>query len=112
MASVIVGYAFDLAQSHRQHRLRAFERLNLAFFIHAQNHRIFRRMQVQTYNIPYFLYKKWIGRELEMFLSVRLQSKGLPNAVHRRFRQSRLLGNLPDTPVRAAFWFCLQGLAN
>src|SRR5258706_4906821 len=70
MASVIVGHALDVAKPHRQHRLRTFERLNLALFIHAQNHCIFWGIQVQPYNIPYFLYEKWIGRELEMFLSV------------------------------------------
>ena len=73
VASVIVGHALDVAKSHRQHRLRTFQRLNLALFIHAQNHSVFWRIQVQPYNIPYFLYEKWIGRELEMFLPVRLQ---------------------------------------
>jgi hypothetical protein len=61
VASVIMRHTLDVAESHRQHRLGAFERLNLTLFIHAQNHSIFRRMQVQTYNIPYFLYKKWIA---------------------------------------------------
>src|ERR1039458_10059567 len=112
VAPVIVRYALDVAESHRQHRLRAFQRLNLALFIHAQNHSIFRWIQVQPYNIPYFLYKKWIGRELEMFLSVRLQSEGLPDAVYGRFRHARLFGDLPDTPVRAVFRFRLQRLAN
>src|ERR1019366_3607358 len=112
VATVIVRYALDVADPHRQHRLRAFERLNLTLFIHAQNHSIFRWIQVQPYNIPYFLYKKWIGRELEMFLSVRLQSEGLPDAVYGRFRPARLFGDLPDTPVRAVFRFRLQRLAN
>src|SRR5260370_37118597 len=75
--SVIMRHAFDVAESHRQHRLGTFERLNLALFIHAQNHCIFRRMQVQTYNIPYFLYKKWIAGQLEMLLPVRLDSTSL-----------------------------------
>src|ERR1039458_3557468 len=75
VTTVIVRYALDVADPHRQHRLRAFERLDLTLFIHAQNHSIFRWIQVQPYNIPYFLYKKWIGRELEMFLPVRLQPK-------------------------------------
>src|ERR1700730_13860547 len=85
VASVIVGHAFDVAQSNRQHRLRAFERLNLAFFIHTQKHRTFRRMQVQTYNIPYFPYKKWIGRELEMTASsLRGRSSGRATFRSRR----------------------------
>src|SRR5215469_1435236 len=112
VASIIVGHSLDVTQPQWQHRLRAFERLNLALFIYAQNHSIFRRIQVQPYNIPYFLYKKWIVRELEMPLSVRRQSKGLPNAMHRRFGQSRLLRDLPNSPVRAVFRFRLQRLAN
>src|SRR5258708_19635060 len=112
MASVIVGHALDVAKPHRQHRLRTFERLNLALFIHAQNHCIFWGIQVQPYNIPYFLYEKWIGRELEMFLSVWLYPESLPDAVHRGLRHPRVCGDLSDTPVRALFRFRLQRLAN
>src|SRR3990172_3321016 len=112
VAPVIVRYALDVADSHRQHRLRAFQRLNLTLFIHAQNHSIFRWIQVQPYNISYFLYKKWIGRELEMFLSVRLQPEGLPDAVYGGFRQPRLVRHLPDAPVCAVFRLRLQRLAN
>src|ERR1019366_1871017 len=112
VTTVIVRYALDVADPHWQHRLRAFERLDLTLFIHAQNHSIFRWIQVQPYNIPYFLYKKWIDRELEMFLPVRLQPEGLPDAVYGRFRHARLFGDLPDTPVRAIFRFRLQRLAN
>src|SRR6266581_3219412 len=88
VAPVIVRYALDVAEPHRQHRLRAFQRLNLALFIYTQNHSIFRWIQVQPYNIAYFLYKKWIGRELEMLLPVRLQPEGLPDAVYGRFRHA------------------------
>src|SRR5260370_15204150 len=87
-------------------------RLNLALFIHAQNYGVFRRIQVQPYNIPYFLYEKWIRRELEMFLPVGLQSKGVPDAVHRRLRYARCFGDLPDTPMRTAFRFRFQRLAH
>ena len=72
MPSVVVGHTLDIAKSHRQQRLGAFQRLNLTLFIHTQNYCIFRRIQVQPYNIPYFFYKKWIRRELEMFLTVGL----------------------------------------
>ena len=109
---VIVSHSFDITQSQRQHWLGAFQCLNSALLIHAQNHSIFGGIQVQPYNIPYFFYKKWIVRKLEMFLSMRLQAKRLPDAVHRRFRYSALVGNLTDTPVRSDFGFRLQRLAN
>ena len=37
VAVVIVSYSFDIAQPHRQHRLGAFQRLDLAFLVHAQH---------------------------------------------------------------------------
>jgi hypothetical protein len=69
-------------------------------------------MKIQPYNIPYFFYKKWIARKLEMFLPMRLQAKRLPDAVHRRFRYSGLVGNLTNTPVRSSLGFRLERLAN
>ena len=109
---IIMSHSFHITQSQRQHRLGAFQRLNSALLIYAQNHSIFRGIQIQPYNIPYFFYKKWIVRKLEMFLSMRLQAKRLPDAVHGRFRYSRLVGKLTDTPVRCALGFRLQRLAN
>src|SRR5215471_9534259 len=110
--SVIVGYTLDVAKSHRQHRLGAFERLNLALFIYAQNHCIFWWMQVQTYNIPYFFDKKWIAGKLEMLLPVRFQSEYLPDAMYCGFRYPRVFCDLPNTPMRAILRFALQGLAH
>jgi hypothetical protein len=66
--------------------------LNSALLIDAQNHRIFRGIQIQPYHIPYFFYKKWIAGELEMFLLMWLQAKRLPDAMYVNF----------DTPVSSA----------
>ncbi len=44
VASIIVCHSLDVSQSQRQHRLGAFQRLNSALLIHAQNHCIFRRI--------------------------------------------------------------------
>src|SRR5205823_8026610 len=66
VASIIVGHSFNITQAQRQHRLGAFQRLNSALLIYAQNHCIFRWIQVQPYNIPYLFYKKWIARKLEL----------------------------------------------
>ena len=107
MASIIMGHSLDITQTQRQHRLGAFQRLNSALLVHAQNHGIFRGIQIQPYNIPYFFYKKWIAGELETLLPVWLQAKRLPDAVHGRFRQARLPCKLPDTPVRSVFGFRL-----
>jgi hypothetical protein len=69
VASIIMGHSFDITQAQRQHRLGAFQRLNSALLIYAQNHCIFRWIQVQPYNIPYLFYKKWIARKLELFFA-------------------------------------------
>jgi hypothetical protein len=92
VASIIVGHSFDITQSQRQHRLGAFQCLNSALLIDAQNHSIFRGIQIQPYHIPYFFYKKWIAGELEMFLLMWLQAKRLPDAMYVNF----------DTPVSSA----------
>jgi len=55
---------------------------------------------------------RWIAGKLELFLSMWLQAKRLPNAVHRRFRQAGLPSNLPGAPARSVFRFRLQRLAN
>lgn len=52
---VVVGYAFDIAKPHRQHRLAAFEGLNLALLVDAQNQRIFRWIQIQPDHIAHLL---------------------------------------------------------
>jgi hypothetical protein len=43
-------------------------------FPHAQNHRISLGIQMWPDNIPYFLYKKWIARGLELSLPVQLHA--------------------------------------
>ena len=58
MASVVVRHALDVTESQRQHRLGAFERLNLALFIHAQYYGALRRTQVRPYHIRYLLHKR------------------------------------------------------
>ena len=40
MAEVVVGHALDVAEAQRQQRLGAFERLNLAFLVEAQDQRL------------------------------------------------------------------------
>ena len=44
---IIVSHSFHITQSQRQHRLGAFQRLNSALLIDAQNHSIFRGIQIQ-----------------------------------------------------------------
>jgi len=89
MTLIVVGNSLDVSESHGQHRLSAIQRLDLAFFIHAENYCLVGRIQVEPDNIADFFHKEWIGRKLEMPLPVRLKSKHMPNAANR------LEGNTP-----------------
>src|SRR6185295_19654089 len=80
VALVVVRAPLGLAKTHRQHRLRAVKRLNLALFIDADDQRLVRRIEIETDNVAYFLDELRIGRELERFCAMRLQAKGTPDA--------------------------------
>jgi hypothetical protein len=69
---IVVGDAIDVAKPHRQNRLGALERLNLAFFIDAQHDRVIRRIVVETDDVADLLYELRVGRELEAPGAVRL----------------------------------------
>src|SRR3990172_13193159 len=68
--------------------------------------------QIQTDDVAYLLDEKRIVRQLEVPLAMRLHSPGLPDAMHRRLRQSALGGHLADAPVRAVSRFRLLGSAD
>ena len=51
-----------------QHGLRAIECLDLALLVHAQNHGLQWRIQVQPDDIAHLVHKKWIGGELKGLL--------------------------------------------
>jgi hypothetical protein len=48
---VVVGTPLGLSWSHRQRRLRAIERLDLALFISAQHQRPFRWVDIQAADV-------------------------------------------------------------
>ena len=43
---VVVSDTFHVARSQRQQRLTSFQRLDLALFVHAQDHSVFGRIQI------------------------------------------------------------------
>lgn len=85
MADIIVCETLHISQPHRQHGLGAIQCLNLAFFVHTQHQGIVGRIQIQPHDIPHLLHKEGVSGELEMLLTVRLNPKGLPDALDRRF---------------------------
>src|SRR5688572_9726369 len=45
MAHIVVGDALDISQSHRQHRLRTIESLNLALLVHTEHQCVIGRVR-------------------------------------------------------------------
>ena len=58
MAHIVVGDAFDAAQTHGQHRLGPLEGLHLALLINAQNQSMVWRIEVQADHIAHLLDEK------------------------------------------------------
>ncbi len=65
---VIMRLLFWHARAQRQHGLAPVQRLNLRHLVHAQQHL---PMQVQPHNVPHFLDKQRVFRELEGLAAVR-----------------------------------------
>ena len=59
---VVVGDAVDVAEPHRQNRLGALERLDLAFLIDAQDDRMIWRVEVKPHDVPDLLDEQRVGR--------------------------------------------------
>jgi hypothetical protein len=54
MTLVVVGHGAGAAPLHRQSRLRAVERLNLALLIDREHHGMIGRIDVEADNLPEF----------------------------------------------------------
>ena len=69
------------ASPHRQQRLGAIQRLDLAFLIHTQHQSLIGWVQVQSDDIPNLFAEAGIFAELELSQTVRLKSVKLPDAI-------------------------------
>jgi hypothetical protein len=73
MAFIVMRASLHLPGTHRQQRLGAVQRLDLAFLIDADDQRLVRRIQIKPHDIAYFLDELRIGRKFERFGAMRLQ---------------------------------------
>ena len=55
VAFVVVGAPLDLAGAHRQQRLRAIQRLDLALFIDAKHQSALRRVKIEANDVTHLL---------------------------------------------------------
>lgn len=65
MPPIVVRATFDLAGPHRQHGLRAVQRLNLRFLVHAEHDRMRRWMHVRADDVAHLLDEQRVRRQLE-----------------------------------------------
>ena len=109
MPDIIVGHALDVAESHRQHRLGALQRLDLRLFVDAQHHRMVGRVQVQADDVADLLDEERVGGQLEVTLAVRLDAEQGEPALHGALGEAGVLGHGAHAPVRGAGRLGLQG---
>src|SRR5262245_47397159 len=108
MTLVVVRAPLDLSRTHRQHRLGAVQRLDLALFVDTDDQGLLGRIEIKPYNVAYLLDKLRIGRKLERLRPMWLQAEGAPDAMHRGGRHARYLRHAARAPVRRVHGLRLQ----
>ena len=71
---VVMRAPLDLAWAHGQKRLGSIERLNLAFFVDAQDNGAVGRRKVKADDVAHFFDEQGISRELEGLGAMRLKA--------------------------------------
>src|SRR5260221_7314158 len=107
IAFVVVRHRLSSALLHRQARLRATERLNLAFLVDAEHNRLVGRVEVEPDDVDHFFSEFWIVGELERARQMWLEAMLLPDALHGCVADTDLLGQHPRAPVRCVPGFLL-----
>lgn len=102
VAFVVVRDAFDVAQAHGQHRLRALQRLALTLLIHAQHQCVLGRAQIQAHHVAQLLHEERVVGQLEALGAMRLQAKELEVALHAALGDASLGSHRSHAPVRRA----------
>src|SRR5437764_1205746 len=83
MALVIMGYGASAPLLHRQTRLSAIKRLNLALLVDGQDNGVVGRIDVETDDLVQFGCKLRIVGQLELAHPVRLEAMSTPYPLHR-----------------------------
>lgn len=91
IALVVMASQCRLAGTHRQHRLAAVERLDLALLVHAQHDASFGRRHVKADQMAHLDYEIWIAGELEGLDLVRLKAEKRARCAGRSRSTARLL---------------------
>ena len=93
MALVVVRHGRAPTALHRQPRLGAVERLDLALLVHREHQRVLGRVHVEPDDVADLLDELRVVRKLEGLDPVRLQAVLAPDAVNGGRRQAARLGH-------------------
>jgi len=93
MPLVVVSATLGLAGPHGQERLGAVQRLDLALLVDAEHQGAIGRVEIELDDVAHLLDEQRVGRELEGLDAVRLQPKGLPDAMDGRGRMADRRGH-------------------
>ena len=96
---VVVGHRPGTARLHRQPRLGTVERLDLAFLVDRENHRMGGRIDVEADDIRELLDEFRVRRQLERADAVRRELVGFKDTLYRTQAHSRRLRQHPAGPV-------------
>ena len=100
VALIIMGHGRAFARLQRQARLRAVERLDLAFLVDRQHDRMAGRRHVKANHVLDFFDEGGIVGLLEGAQAVRLKPMSLPDALDRTQADAGSLGDRPSGPMR------------
>jgi len=106
---IVMGVAFDIAQSHRQRGLRTIERLYLALLIHTQHHRVVRRIEVKTGHITNLLDEERVAGQLKGVAQMRLDPEQGKPALHGALRHALGLRHQAHAQSAGVVGLVLQG---
>src|ERR1700758_222661 len=96
---VIMRLSCRQAGPQRKNRLRAVQRLNLAFLIQAEDNRLVRWVDIEPHNVAHFPRKFWVVTEFEGLHSMGLEFVLLPNPLHGSRADSLARCHSPNAPM-------------
>ena len=96
---IIVSHRSAAALLERQPRLRAVQRLDLAFLVDTKDERFIGWIQVKTDDISEFLHKVLVSTEFEGFDQMGLQVMLTPDSLNGHAAQALSFGHCAHTPV-------------
>ena len=99
MALIIVRHRAAATGLERQAGLGAIQGLDLAFLIHAQDHGMLGRVQIQAHHILQLVLEVGISTEFKGPDPVRLQAMGGPDPMHERGIRAQVSGQGAGGPV-------------